>query len=105
MLILCHFKGTTHHGMKNIRTTTHGYRFYSPHIGTWLTMDPLGVEVDSNVYAFAGNNPVNFIDPAKLLRIVAGYPTIYTAWKHDPNRYITIYLIFSASKNSFPVQI
>ena len=41
----------------------YGFRFYSPHMGRWLTRDPLGENGGINVYEFVGNNPVNFVDP------------------------------------------
>jgi uncharacterized protein RhaS with RHS repeats len=42
-------------------------RWYSPEIGRFLTVDPLGYAGgDINLYRFVGNNPVNFIDPLGL---------------------------------------
>ena len=41
----------------------YGYRFYSHHIGTWVTRDPLGETGGINLYAFVDNNPVNWADP------------------------------------------
>ncbi|GAK58228.1 hypothetical protein U27_05201 [Candidatus Vecturithrix granuli] len=40
-----------------------GYRFYSPAMSRWTTRDPLGEHGGLNLYAFVGNNPVNWIDP------------------------------------------
>jgi RHS repeat-associated protein len=39
------------------------YRPYAPAIGRWLTRDPLGEAGGMNLYAFVGNNPVNWVDP------------------------------------------
>jgi RHS repeat-associated protein len=39
------------------------YRPYAPEIGRWLTRDPLGEAGGMNLYAFVGNNPVNWVDP------------------------------------------
>jgi len=41
----------------------YGYRFYGPEIGRWTTRDPLGEAGGMNLYAFVGNNPVNWVDP------------------------------------------
>lgn len=43
-----------------------GYRYYAPWIGKWLSPDPLGPEDSPNLYQFALNNPVNFVDPDGL---------------------------------------
>ena len=40
-----------------------GYRFYAPHLGRWTSRDPLGEEGGVNLYAYVGNNPVNWVDP------------------------------------------
>ena len=47
-----------------------GYRFYAPELGRWLTRDPLGEAGGLNLYAFVGNNPVNWVDPWGLKTIV-----------------------------------
>lgn len=41
----------------------HGYRFYNPIIGSWMTRDPLCEAGGINLYNFVGNNPGNFVDP------------------------------------------
>ncbi len=41
-------------------------RWYSPETGRWLSKDPIGISGGLNLYAFCGNNPVNFIDPLGL---------------------------------------
>jgi len=38
-------------------------RYYDPGIGRFVTQDPLPM---GNLYAYAGNNPVNFVDPSGL---------------------------------------
>lgn len=40
----------------------YGYRFYSPVLGRWMTKDPLGEIGGINLYAFVGNNPVDYLD-------------------------------------------
>ena len=37
-------------------------RFYSPALGRFLQTDPIGTADDLNLYAYVGNNPVNFSD-------------------------------------------
>jgi RHS repeat-associated protein len=39
-------------------------RFYSPERGRFVQRDPLGYADGMGVYAYVGNNPVNFIDPS-----------------------------------------
>lgn len=41
-------------------------RWYSPETGRWLSKDPIGISGGLNLYAFCGNNPVNFVDPFGL---------------------------------------
>ena len=45
-----------------------GYRDYDAHSGKWTSKDPIGLAGgDSNVLAYVGNDPVNFIDPSGLI--------------------------------------
>jgi RHS repeat-associated protein len=41
-----------------------GHRYYDPATGTWLTRDPIGYSGGVNLYAYCGNNPVNYADPS-----------------------------------------
>ena len=45
-------------------------RYYEPAIGRFLQEDPIGAFEDSNLYTYSQSNPVNFIDPFGLRRIV-----------------------------------
>jgi RHS repeat-associated protein len=40
-----------------------GARDYDPAVGGWITKDPIRFDGGYNLYAYVGNDPVNFIDP------------------------------------------
>jgi RHS repeat-associated protein len=44
----------------------YGHRYYHPTLGRWLSRDPIEEDGGYNLYAFAGNNPINFFDPFGL---------------------------------------
>ena len=41
-------------------------RYYKPEIGRFLQPDPIGYADGLNMYAYCGNNPINWIDPLGL---------------------------------------
>ena len=53
---------------------SYGYRFYAPGLGRWINRDPLEEDGGVNLYAMAGNNPINMVDSyGKIpLYIIAG---------------------------------
>jgi RHS repeat-associated protein len=44
----------------------HGFRYYDPEIGRYISADPLGYMDGLNLYTYVGNNPINRIDPLGL---------------------------------------
>jgi len=44
----------------------HGYRYYDPEIGRYISRDPLGHGQGLNDYLYVRNNPVNHVDPLGL---------------------------------------
>jgi RHS repeat-associated protein len=48
-----------------------GARDYDPSIGRWLNKDPIRFEGGWNLYAYVGNDPINFIDPDGLKAVGA----------------------------------
>jgi RHS repeat-associated protein len=48
------------------------HRYYAPDVGGYVSGDPIGQWGGVNTYVYAANNPVSFVDPYALLRIVFG---------------------------------
>ncbi|MGE9269527.1 MAG: RHS repeat domain-containing protein, partial [Verrucomicrobiales bacterium] len=47
----------------------YGFRYYNPETGRWLSRDPIAERGGLNLYAFVGNNGVNWVD---ILGLAAG---------------------------------
>ena len=51
-------------------------RYYHPGMGRFISQDPMGLAGGLNLYAYAGNDPINFRDPLGLFEVggTAGSP-------------------------------
>src|SRR5207244_539098 len=63
-------------------------RWYDPVTGSWLTPDPLGYRDSSNLYAFAGGDPVNGRDPAGLGVATTADGSFYVTNPKNGKRYL-----------------
>ena len=61
----------------SIGLDNHGFRYYDPEIGRYISRDPAGYPDGMNVYLYVRNNPINRIDPLGLGII----GTAYDFWK------------------------
>lgn len=52
------------------------HRYYDPAVGRYLTPDPIGLEGGINLYAYAQNNPLNWIDPWGLAALSYSFSSI-----------------------------
>jgi RHS repeat-associated protein len=49
------------------------HRYYDPSTGRYLTPDPIGLLGGINRFVYAGNNPINAVDPLGLLDAKSAY--------------------------------
>ncbi len=65
------FSSMPHHG--NSGLTLYPFRAYDPVLQRWLSRDPIGEGGGIDLYAFAGNSPLNAVDSdGRVLHILAG---------------------------------
>ena len=69
---LCPFGFATHYTDTETGLVYFGMRYYSPAQGRWLSREPLGEFESQNLYAYAGNDPVNKTDYLGAATISAG---------------------------------
>jgi RHS repeat-associated protein len=46
------------------------FRYYNPQIGRYVTPDPIGLRGGINIFRYAANNPIRYIDPSGLQSLV-----------------------------------
>ena len=52
-------------------------RDYDPVVGRWLQRDPIKFEGgDTNLYAYVGNDPVNYVDPSGQAAVAPLLPIV-----------------------------
>ena len=65
------FSSMPHHG--NSGLSLYPFRAYDPVLQRWLSRDPIGEAGGIDLYAFAGNSPLNAVDSVgRVLHILAG---------------------------------
>jgi RHS repeat-associated protein len=66
-------------------------RVYLPHLGVFAQTDPIGQQDSPNLYAYVGDDPVNYVDPLGLRWVMAcvgvpgGVPNCGLHWIADEN--------------------
>ena len=62
-------------------------RYYDPAMGRWIGEDPAGIEGGANLYAYAGDDPVNGRDPSGLgaYCVDAELTYDYSDWEDTPD--------------------
>jgi RHS repeat-associated protein len=66
--------------------TRFGFRDYDPETGRWTAKDgALFGAGDTNLYAYCGNDPVNWIDPTGWMKLPADPSGLSPDWAPDPS--------------------
>jgi RHS repeat-associated protein len=72
----------------------HNARYYISWLGRWINPDPIGIDDGVNVYAYCGNNPVNFVDSSGLHSedwVLIGNKVYYDSRVNDQKDVDTLY--------------
>jgi RHS repeat-associated protein len=70
---------------RNSGTYYYGFRFYEPNFQRWLNRDPIQEAGGINLYQFAGNSSINYVDPFGLYWSLFGLGFGQTATYMNPN--------------------
>ena len=62
------FAGMYEHARSGLNWTM--FRAYNSSLGRWLSRDPLGEQVGTNLYSYVGNDPVNVLDPLGVYDVI-----------------------------------
>jgi RHS repeat-associated protein len=60
-------------------------RYYNPAFGRFVSEDPIGFRGGINMYAYAGDSPMNFADPFGLQSTLMGSPTVTQPYPGTPS--------------------
>ena len=76
------------------------FRYYDPGTGRYITPDPIGLAGGINLYAYVGNNPVNWIDPWGLLSYLVSRPLAGRAGAAASHNFIVTHAQFVGDPNA-----
>jgi RHS repeat-associated protein len=85
------FQYTGQRWLSEIGAYDYKARVYLPHLGVFAQTDPIGQQDSPNLYAYVGDDPVNYVDPLGLRWVMAcvgvpgGVPNCGLHWIADEN--------------------
>jgi RHS repeat-associated protein len=65
------------------RLSFHRARYYDPHLGRFISEDPIGIAGGINSYTYSSNNPLNATDPAGLTTCPKGTELVEIVFHKD----------------------